>query len=157
MNNAPDPVSDTSDREIVQTRLFDAPRDLVWQMFTDPQHIIHWWGPNGFTNTIHEMDVKPGGVWRYTMHGPDGTDYKNKAVYTRIEKPRIIAYEHVSGPRFFATISLDDEAGKTRLNFRMVFQTTGERDQTAREFGAIEGLTQTLNRLGQKLAEVQEL
>lgn len=59
-----------ADREIVATRVFDAPRDLVFKMWTDPKHIVHWWGPNGFTNTIHEMDVRPGGVWRFIMHGP---------------------------------------------------------------------------------------
>ena len=149
MNNA----SDTADREIVQTRLFDAPRELVWDMFTDPKHIVQWWGPNGFTNTIHEMDLRPGGVWRFVMHGPDGTDYQNKVIYTRIEKPRLLAYEHVSGPRFFATISLEDEGGKTRLNFRMVFETPETRDKTIREFGAVEGLKQTLGRLDDMLRQ----
>jgi len=156
MKNSPEPISDTAGREIVQTRLFDAPRDLVWQMFTDPKHIIHWWGPNGFTNTIHEMDVKPGGIWRFIMHGPDGTDYQNKNIFTRVEKPHILAFEHVSGPHFFCTITLDDEGSKTRLNFRMVFTTAEERDRTVRQFGAVEGLTQTLARLADKLKLEQD-
>ena len=156
MKNSPEPISDTAGREIVQTRLFDAPRDLVWQMFTDPKHIIHWWGPNGFTNTIHEMDVKPGGIWRFIMHGPDGTDYQNKNIFTRVEKPHILAFEHVSGPHFFCTITLDDEGSKTRLNFRMVFTTAEERDRTVRQFGAVEGLTQTLARLADKLKFEQD-
>jgi uncharacterized protein YndB with AHSA1/START domain len=151
MQASPEPVSDTADREIVQTRLLDAPRELVWRMFTDPEHIVQWWGPNGFTNTIHEMDVRPGGVWRFIMHGPDGTDYQNKNIYTRIEKPRLIAFEHASVPHFFCTITLDEEGTKTRLNFRMVFPTAEERDRTVREFGAAEGLNQTLGRLGEHL------
>ena len=156
MKNSPDAISDTADREIVQTRLFDASRELVWQMLTDPKHITHWWGPNGFTNTIHEMDVKPGGVWRFIMHGPDGTDYQNKNIFTRVEKPHILAFEHASGPHFFCTITLDDEAGKTRLNFRMVFTTAEERDRTVRQFGAVEGLTQTLARLADILKLEQD-
>src|SRR6266852_4602923 len=75
------------DREIVITRLLDAPRELAFQAWTEPQHVAHWWGPNGFTNTIHEMDVRPGGVWRFIMHGPDGTDYKNEIVYVEVVKP----------------------------------------------------------------------
>ena len=74
-------------REIVATRTFDAPRDLVFKMWTDPKHIAQWWGPKGFTTTIYEMDVKPGGVWRFVMHGPVGVDYQNKVVYLEIVKP----------------------------------------------------------------------
>src|SRR5689334_18469516 len=67
--------SDSSDREIVITRVIDAPRELVFAAFTDAEHISNWWGPNGFRTTTYEKDVRPGGVWRFTMHGPDGTDY----------------------------------------------------------------------------------
>lgn len=73
----------TADREIATTRIFDAPRKLVWKAWTDPNHVAHWWGPNGFTNTIHEMNVAPGGVWRFMMHGPDGTDWPNKIVSSK--------------------------------------------------------------------------
>ncbi len=62
-------IASPTEPTIVFNREFDAPRDLVWQVWTDPKHIVHWWGPNGFTNTIHSMDVKPGGVWRFIMHG----------------------------------------------------------------------------------------
>ena len=72
---------DTSNRELVMTRVLDAPRDLVYEAWTNPRHIAQWWGPKGFTNTIHEMEVKVGGVWRFIMHGPDGTDYPNKVVF----------------------------------------------------------------------------
>jgi uncharacterized protein YndB with AHSA1/START domain len=60
------------DREIITSRVYDAPRELVFKAWTDPKHIARWWGPNGFTTTIHEMDVRPGGAWRFIMHGPDG-------------------------------------------------------------------------------------
>ena len=64
----------TSDREIAITRLFNAPRELLWKVWTEPKHIAQWWGPKGFTNTIHKMEVKPGGRWDFIMHGPDGVD-----------------------------------------------------------------------------------
>ena len=66
---------------IVVKRLVDAPRELVWTAWTEPKHIAQWWGPNGFTNTIHAMDVKPGGVWRFIMHGPDGTHYPHNNIH----------------------------------------------------------------------------
>jgi len=144
---------DIAGREIVATRVFDAPRELVFRMWTEPQHVAQWWGPRGFTNTIHEMDVRPGGVWRFVMHGPDGVDYRNKIVYTEVVRPERIAYDHVSGPKFHATATFEDEGGgKTRLTVRMVFDTAAERDKVAREFGAVEGLSQTLQRLGETLA-----
>ena len=101
-------------REIVVTRVFDAPRELVFKMWTDPKHIAQWWGPKGFTSTIHEMDVKPGGVWRFVMHGPDGVDYQNKVVYLEIVKPERIVYSHVSGPQFQMTVTFADEGKKPR-------------------------------------------
>lgn len=76
-----DPVAG---REICITRLVNAPRDLVWEVWTNPEHIRHWWGPNGFYSTIFEMDVRPGGNWEFILHGPDGRDYKNKSIYTTV-------------------------------------------------------------------------
>src|ERR1700733_3959863 len=76
--------SNTADREIRISRLLNAPIELVWEVWTNPEHIKNWWGPNGFTNTIHSMDMKKGGEWNLTMHGPDGTDYKNKTIFKKI-------------------------------------------------------------------------
>ena len=84
----------TADREIATSRVFDAPRDLVWEAWTDPKHLARWYGPNGFTVTTHEMDVRPGGVWRLTMHGPDGTDYPNLTRYVEVVRPERLVYEH---------------------------------------------------------------
>src|SRR5262245_3424249 len=86
-----------TDREIVISRTFDAPPDLVFQAWTDPKRIGRWWGPRGFTITTFEMDVRPGGVWRYLMHGPDGTDYPNKVVYLEIVRPERIVCDHGDG------------------------------------------------------------
>src|SRR4029079_5782761 len=106
-------VANAAQNEIAATRVFDAPRELVWRMWTDPDHVIHWWGPNGFTNTIHEMDVRPGGVWRFVMHGPDGVDYQNKIIFREVVRPERLVYDHVSGPKFHVTVTFAEQAGKT--------------------------------------------
>ena len=148
MTERKDTSTETSaSREIVATRVFDAPRELVFEMWTDPKHVTQWWGPNGFTTTIYEMDVKPGGVWRFVMHGPDGVDYQNRVVYREIVKPERLVYAHVSGPQFEMTVTFADDGGKTRLTARMLFESAAQRDQVVKERNAIEGLTQTLGRL----------
>ena len=144
-------VSDEA-RSIVATRVFDAPRDLVWKLWTDPVHLAQWWGPRGFRNTIHKMDVRPGGEWNFIMHGPDGTDYANKIIYTEIAKPERIAYDHLSGPLFHSTVTFEKRGEKTAVTVKMVFATAAEREKVARDFGAVEGLDQTLDRLGERLS-----
>ena len=109
-------------------------------------------GANGFTNTIYEMDVRPGGIWRFVMHGPDGIDYQNKIVYIEVVKPERLVYSHVSGPR--ATVNFRDQGTKTGVRVRMVFRSVTERDDTVKKFGAIEGLNQTLGRLAEHLAQL---
>lgn len=141
-------------RDIVATRLFDAPRETVFRLWTDPEHVKHWWGPRGFTNTIQEMDVRPGGVWRFVMHGPDGVDYDNEIVYGEIDAPALLTYSHVVEPNFDVRVTFDDEGGKTKVSVRMLFATAEERDQVAEKFGAIEGLDQTLDRLGEQLERI---
>jgi uncharacterized protein YndB with AHSA1/START domain len=149
-NNAASPAA-VDEREIIGTRVFDAPRELVWTVWTDPKHIAQWWGPRGFRNTIHEMDVRPGGTWRFIMHGPDGQDYQNKIVYVEIVKPERIVYDHVSGPTFRATATFEDLGGKTRVTLRTQFETAALRKKVAEEYGAVEGMQQTLDRLGEHL------
>src|SRR5712671_6595615 len=120
-------AAEAGEREIVITRVFDAPRELVFQMWTDPEHVAKWWGPKGFTSTIYELDVKEGGVWRFVMHGPDGTDYKNLVIYDEIVKPERLVYSHVSGPRFQMTLTFAERGGKTELTARMIFESAAER------------------------------
>lgn len=143
---------DAGAREIVTTRVIDAPRERVFEAWTDPRRAARWWGPDGFTNTIKRMDVRPGGVWEFVMHGPDGTDYRNKIEYVEVVEPSRLIYEHVSGPRFRASVTFDDWRGKTRVVMRMVFETAAERDATVRAFDAVEGAKQTLARLAEHLA-----
>src|SRR4051794_31064000 len=84
-----------SDREIVSTRTFAAPRQRVFEAFADPQQLARWWGPKGFTNTIQELDLRPGGVWRLTMHGPNGANYANESRFTEVVRPERIVFQHL--------------------------------------------------------------
>ena len=148
------PPASTADREIVVTRLIAAPRALVFAAFLDPANIGTWWGPNGFTTTIHAMDARPGGVWRYIMHGPDGTDYNNRVTYVEIVKPERIVYDHGDdeNPTMFrSTITFAERGGKTKLTMRATFESVAAYTE-ATKFGAVEGGTQTLDRLEQYLA-----
>jgi uncharacterized protein YndB with AHSA1/START domain len=145
------------DLEILATRVFDAPRDLVWQMWTTPEHIVNWWGPQGFRTTIQEMDVREGGTWRMVMHGPDGRDYNNRIIYVEVVKPERLVYrhtpEHGSEPvSFETTVTFAAEGERTRIHFRMLFPTTEQRDHVVKTYGAVEGLNQTLGRFGEYAA-----
>ena len=145
----------TADREIVLSREFDAPRELVFQAYTDPRHLPNWWGPDGFTNTVHQMDVRPGGMWRFTMHGPDGTDYPNRITYREVAAPERLVYDHGEDVdddpgAFLVTITFDDLGGRTRVTQRMLFATAAQR-QGVVSFGAIELGNQTLRKLAEYL------
>lgn len=142
--------------EIVARRLLDAPRELVFQAFTDPEHVVHWWGPTGFRNTISVMDVRPGGVWRFMMHGPDGTDYPNRVEYTQVEAPALLAWAHFEdngspAPTFHAVATFEARGSQTALTLRLVFDSAAARDKTAKDYGAVEGAQQTMERLAQHL------
>jgi uncharacterized protein YndB with AHSA1/START domain len=148
-----------ADREIFVTRDFAAPQELVWEALTNPRHVVNWWGPRGFTTTIETMDVRPGGVWEHTMHGPDGVKYPNYSVFQEVVKPERLVYAHEGrrengpGVNFVATWTFESfTAEKTRVTLRMVFASAGERDFVAKEFGAVEGAQQTFERLGEHLA-----
>jgi uncharacterized protein YndB with AHSA1/START domain len=118
--------SSTHDREITISRKLNAPIDLVWEVWTKPEHIANWWGPNGFTNTISKMDITAGGEWNLVMHGPDGTDYKNKSIFKEVVLHKKIVYEHVSAPKFISTISFEEQGEQTHLTWHMLFETAEE-------------------------------
>ena len=118
-------------REIVSGRLIAAPRETVFKAFADPTHLARWWGPSGFANTFEEFDFRPGGTWRFTMHGPDGRDYLNRSVFLEIQESARIVLEHESAPAFRMTITLANENGNTRLGWRMLFDSAALRDQLA--------------------------
>lgn len=143
--------TNTADREIRISRLLNAPIELVWEVWTNPEHIKNWWGPNGFTNTISKMELNPGGEWDLVMHGPDGTDYKNKSVFREIIKHKKIVYDHVSGPKFHATIEFESRGNTTFLSWHMLFETREEFIQVVRTFKADEGLKQNVEKLSEYL------
>jgi uncharacterized protein YndB with AHSA1/START domain len=152
VNEIKDDVTNTADREIVTTRVMDAPRELVFKAWTDPDHLAHWWGPKGFTNTFHEFDLKPGGVWRFVMHGPDGGGYQNESVFVEVVKPERIVFHHVSAPKFQVTVILAEQAGKTKLTWRMLFESVAECDKVKRF--AVAANEQNLDRLEGQLAKM---
>lgn len=141
----------TANRELFATRLYAAPRALVFRMWTEPEHLAKWWGPNGFTSTIGRMDVRPGGDWELVMHGPDGRNYDNRMKYVEVDAPNRLVYDHDSHPPFRATVTFEDAGPYTKVSMHMLFATIEQRDQTIRVFGAAEGLVQTLGRLDKEL------
>ena len=151
-------VRDASDREIVITRVIDAPRERVWEAWADPKQVVKWWGPRGFSTTSDRREFKPGGVWRHTMVGPDGVEYPNLARFEEIVKPERIVYTNGGGKKdgpgvsFRSTVTFKDLGGKTELALRMVFDTAAARDLVVKEYGAVEGGKQTLTRLAEHLA-----
>jgi uncharacterized protein YndB with AHSA1/START domain len=122
------------DREIVVVRDFDAPRDLVYAAFVDPKHVPRWWGPKGFTLESHAIDVRVGGLWRFTLRSAEGRSFPNRIAYTELSAPRRIVYEHGSDveadpTRFHVVITLDAiEGHRTRVTMHSTFPSAGQRD-----------------------------
>jgi uncharacterized protein YndB with AHSA1/START domain len=139
--------SNTKDRELIISRKLNAPVELVWEVWTKPEHIANWWGPNGFTNSITKMDMRPGGEWHLVMHGPDGTDYKNKSVFKEIIPFKKIVYEHISAPKFITTIDFEEQGDQTLINWHMLFESAEQFIQVVKTFKADEGLKQNIEKL----------
>jgi uncharacterized protein YndB with AHSA1/START domain len=140
-------------RSIIGMRIFDAPRDLVFSAFTDPKHLAQWWGPDGFTTTTHSFDFRPGGTWRFVMHGPDGRDYQNRVTYDEIVPSERIVYHHGGGDdvepvQFSTTVIFEDTGtGQTRLTWHGKFPSAEARARVIKDYGADKGLVQTMARL----------
>lgn len=144
--------ADRTALEILAVRMVDAPPARVWEMWTQPRHLARWWGPHGFTTTTEEMDVRPGGIWRFEMRGPDGALYPNEIVYSVVRHPYCLVYQHTVVPRFEQEVTFAEMGGKTRVMVRMRFASVAERETAAQEFHAEEGLTETMARLERELA-----
>lgn len=147
--------SGSADRELYITKLLNAPVALVWEVWTDPDHIAKWWGPHGFTNSIDKMEFKPGGSWEFVMHGPDGRNYKNRNVFTEIVKHKRIVFEHVSAPKHITTVTFTAEGEKTRVTWHMLFESKEQFEHTVKTFKADEGLKQNLEKLATYLTGMQ--
>jgi uncharacterized protein YndB with AHSA1/START domain len=144
-------------RSIIGTRVLDAPRTLVFSVWTDPKHLAQWWGPDGFSTTTHAYDFRPGGVWRFVMHRPDGRDYQNRITFDEIVPPERIVYRHYGGDdvepvQFTQTVIFEDLGnGRTLLTWHGKFPSAEERARVIKEYGADKGLAQTMARLADYL------
>jgi uncharacterized protein YndB with AHSA1/START domain len=152
-------MTSTKDRELLFTRLFNFPRELVFEVWTQPEHVAKWWGPTGFTNTIYEMEVKPNGVWRFMMHGPDGVDYPNRIIFSEVVKPEKLVFKHRPDSDddagfFDVTVLFEEVENKTKITMQMLFKTKEERDLVVEKYGAVEGNKQTMDRLEEFLAKM---
>lgn len=120
---------DTSDRDIVNSRTYPHPREQVFAAFSDPDSLAQWWGPKGFTNTFHAFDFQPGGQWLFTMHSPDGHDFKNECVFQESSAPGRIRIYHIPPPKYLLEVILDPTAEGTRLSWVQTFETAEMRDK----------------------------
>ena len=145
------------DREIVIARVIDAPRKLVYAAWTDPKQIQMWFGPEGFAIETREIDLRPGGLWRFDMVAADGTRYSNRMVFLRMEPPALLEIEHGSDrdndpDRFRMLVTFDEQGnGKTVLTLRQM-HPSAERRKTTIGFGAVEYGSQTLDKLARHIA-----
>lgn len=140
-------MEDNSKRQLTITKTMNAPVTLVWEVFTKPEHIKKWWGPNRFTNTISVMDFKVGGTWEFIMQGPDGTDYRNIHRYKEIVPFERIVMEHVTAPKFTTTIQFTAAGDKTIIDWTGLFESAEQLQHVIKVFKADEGMKQNMERL----------
>ena len=152
------PQSATADREIVISRVIGAPRELVFEAFTEVRHLSQWWGPDGFSTTTRTFAFRVGGEWDFVMHGPDGTDYQEWISWTEIAPPEGIALLHGEFPgdpnAFESVLTFAPDGAATRIEMRTVFPTKELRDEAAEKYHAIEGGQQTLSSLAGYVTEM---
>jgi len=139
-------ANDVAERELRIERMLNAPIELVWEVWTDPEHIKNWWGPNGFANTIHKMDVEEGGDWLLTMHGPDGRNYANKSIFKEIVTHKRIVYQHFN-PNFITTVEFEPQEDKTFMKWQMLFDTRELYETVVKTFGADKGIRENVAKL----------
>lgn len=147
-------VAKNNPNEIRLVRTYDAPVEVVWDAWTDPEQVAKWWGPRGFTITTHAKELRPGGFWSYTMHGPDGVDYVNKTVYYEVEEFKKLVYDHGGGddrpPLFRVTVLFTEVGGKTTLDMTMTLTSPEEANNIRKMIKAANG-NSTWDRLAEYL------
>ena len=148
----------TADREIVVSRVIDAPRELVFEAFTEVRHLSQWWGPEGFSTTTRAFEFCEGGDWDFAMRGPDGTDYAEWITWTEIAPPERIALLHGESRddanAFESVLTFEPDGAATRIEMRTVFPTKELRDEAVEKYHAIEGGRQTLGSLAAYVIEI---
>lgn len=144
------------ERESVLSRVFDAPRELVWKMWTESEHLAAWFGPKGFTTIIHEFTARVGGRWRFEMRAHDGTRYDNRVVFLEVKAPERLVFDHgrdldEDPGTFRVTVTFDEQNDKkTVVTMRQLHPTKAQRDAKV-AFGAVEFGHQTLDKLAEHL------
>ncbi|SDO69086.1 Uncharacterized conserved protein YndB, AHSA1/START domain [Nakamurella panacisegetis] len=150
--------SPTAEREIVVTRIISAPRELVFEAFTEVRHLSQWWGPDGFTTTTRAFEFRVGGDWDFVMHGPDGTEYQEWISWTEITPPERITLRHGESQddpnAFESVVTFAPDGPATRIQLHTVFPTKALRDEAVEKYHAVEGGRQTLNNLAAYVSEV---
>ncbi|BCD89505.1 activator of HSP90 ATPase [Pseudomonas solani] len=124
-------ASPTAHRECATSRLIDAPPARVFRAIASPEHLARWWGPNGFSSTFELFEFRPDGHWRFTLHGPDGTDYPNHNLFREITPGRVLIEHFSDDHHFFLTITLTLEGTGTRVGWQQVFDSAEHREQIA--------------------------
>lgn len=147
-------MENISSREIQISARLHAPDELVWEMWTNPEHLINWWGPDGFTSTIHHMDLTEGGEWLLTLHGPDGTNYPNRSVYKEIVPFSKMVFEHFN-PHFITTVLFTPLGEETQLDWTMLFDSAEMRETIVKAHKADEGQRQNIEKLKHYLLSLQ--
>jgi uncharacterized protein YndB with AHSA1/START domain len=146
-----------SDLEVVSQRVLDAPRELVFKIYTDPQHIPHWWGPRYLTTTVEQMDVQPGGAWRFVQRDPQGNVYAFYGVYREVTPPEKLVstfgFEAMAGHELVETALFEDLGGKTRLTVTSRYQSKEDRDGMVNS-GMESGVNESWDRFAELLAVV---
>jgi len=152
-----EPVTPAGDREIVISRVIGAPRELVFEAFTQVRHLSQWWGPEGFSTTTRSFEFRAGGAWDFVMHGPDQTDYQEWITWREIVPPERIALLHGEfrdDPNAFTSVlTFEPDGEQTRIVMRTLFPTRELRDEAVEKYHAIEGGEQTLRNLAAYLAQ----
>ena len=142
-------------REIVSTRVIDAPREAVFRAFSDPQQLAIWWGPNGFTNTVEKFEFRVNGEWHLTMHGPDGANYPNESVFLEVAEPQRIVYVHLRPMhRFQMSMDFVERGLQTELTWRMMFDTDEECERV-RQY-VVPANEQNFDRLAAHLKDIKK-
>lgn len=151
----------SEDRVLIITRVFEAPRTLVWKAFSDPFHLAQWWGPKGFANPVCDLDFRVGGHWHHVMRGPDGREYPTDSTFIEIVPPERIVYRNAAPkgevwginppPSFVRTITFEEDGGRTTLTIRAEFETAEHKEAVVRR-GWIEGTSESLDKLQALLA-----
>ena len=149
-------MENIENRELRITRTLKAPIELVWKVWTEPEHIVNWWGPIGFTNTIKKMDFKEGGEWLLTMHGPDGTNFPNRSIFKEIVPFKKIVFEHFN-PHFITTVVFEEKGEETCMEWSGLFDSAEMLETVVKAHKADEGMKQNVEKLERYLDEVGDI